>query len=96
MDPRTCKSGFVWREAYPGDFVCVEPSQRDQAASDNAAASRVDPNGAYGLHTCVSGFVWREAGPGDVVCVEPWVRSQVAADNRAANSRVQGGSVIID
>jgi hypothetical protein len=97
MDPRTCKSGFVWREAYPGDVVCVEPSQRDQAAADNAAApSRVDPSGASGPHSCVSGFVWREAHPGDVVCVEPWVRSQVAADNRAAASRVQGGPTIID
>ena len=97
MDARTCKSGFVWREAYRGDFVCVEPSQRDQAAADNAAAtSRVNPGGAYGPNTCISGFVWREAGAGDVVCVEPWVRSRVAEDNRMAASRVQGGSTIID
>jgi translation initiation factor IF-1 len=97
MDARTCKSGFVWREAYPGDFVCVEPSQRDQAAADNAAASsRVNPGGAYGPHTCISGFVWREAGPGDVVCVEPWVRSRVADDNRKASARVQGGATLFD
>ena len=77
--------------------MCVEPSQRDQAAADNAAAaSRVDPGGAYGPHTCVSGFVWREAGPGDVVCVEPSVRSRVAEDNRMAAARVQGGAVILD
>jgi hypothetical protein len=82
-------SGFVWREAAPGDLVCVEPGQRDQARADNAAAaSRVDPNGAFGPNTCVSGFVWREAFPGDVVCVEPWVRDQVRADNAAGPARI--------
>ena len=97
MPPRQCKQVFVCREAFPGDFVCVEPSQRDQAAADNAAAaSRVNPDGPFGPNTCVSGFVWREAGPGDLVCVEPWVRDRVKADNRAADSRVQGGPVIID
>ena len=97
MDPRPCKPGFVWRKAFPGDVVCVEPSQRDQAASDNAAAaSRVDPNGAFGPNTCISGFVWREAGPNDIVCVEPHVRSRVAEDNRLAHARVQGGAVLFD
>ena len=97
MDPRPCKPGFVWREAFPGDFVCVEPSQRDQAHADNAAGpSRVDPNGGFGPNTCISGFVWREAGPNDVVCVEPHVRSRVAEDNRLAHARVQGGAVILD
>lgn len=90
MAARRCIPGFVWREAGPADFVCVEPSQRDQARSDNAAAaSRVDPNGAFGPATCVSGFVWREAFPGDVVCVEPQVRSQVANDNRIAPTRTE-------
>jgi hypothetical protein len=77
--PGTCASGYVWREAFPGDLVCVDPSQRDQAAADNAAApARVDPNGAYGPLSCVSGYVWRDAYDGDAVCVEPWVRDQVA------------------
>ena len=31
----TCQNGYVWREAFPGDLVCVVPSQRDQTASDN-------------------------------------------------------------
>jgi hypothetical protein len=97
MDPRTCKSGFVWREAFPGDFVCVEPSQRDQAAADNAAAaSRIDPHGASGPQSCISGFVWREAGAGDLVCVEPSVRSRVAEDNRLASARVAGGATLLD
>jgi hypothetical protein len=90
MDARKCRTGYVWREAYSGDYVCVDPSQRDQAAADNAAAaSRVDPNGAYGPNTCVQGYVWREARPSDLVCVEPWVRTQVAQDNAAANDRVK-------
>ena len=59
------------------------------SADNAAAASRVDPNGAFGAATCVSGFVWREAFPGDVVCVEPWVRGQVANDNRIAPTRTE-------
>ncbi len=90
--PNTCQQGYVWRNAYDGDAVCVLPSVRDQAYADNAAAaSRVDPNGAYGPSTCVSGYVWREAFAGDLVCVEPWVRDQAAADNAAAKSRVEPG-----
>jgi hypothetical protein len=35
----------VWREAVPGDHVCVTPQTRSQARADNAqAASRVAPN----------------------------------------------------
>ena len=94
MDARRCRTGYVWREAYPGDYVCVDPGQRDQAAADNAAAaSRVDPNGAYGPNTCVQGYVWRVARPEDLVCVEPWVRDRVAADNAAADERVQSGRI---
>lgn len=90
MSAPICRQGYVWREAYPGDVVCVEPSQRDQAAADNAAAAtRVDPNGAWGPSSCQQGYVWREAHPGDLVCVEPWVREQVRADNAAAASRIQ-------
>ena len=35
--PDTCKQGYVWREAT-GDYVCVEPSVRGQAALDNRQA----------------------------------------------------------
>lgn len=38
--PNTCKQGYVWREAYANDVVCVVPGSRQQAAADNAAASR--------------------------------------------------------
>jgi len=35
-----CKPGYVWREAVPGDYVCVAPEVRDQVQADNAAARR--------------------------------------------------------
>ncbi len=86
--PDTCTQGFVWREAGPGDVVCVTPAVRSTAAQDNQQASqRVDPNGAYGPNSCKQGFVWREAFGGDVVCVTPATRSQAAGDNAAAASR---------
>jgi hypothetical protein len=34
----TCKQGYVWREAFPGDHVCVPPQTRAQAAEDNSLA----------------------------------------------------------
>ena len=87
--PDTCSSGFVWREAAPGDNVCVTPAVRDATAAQNAnAVQNRDPNGAYGSNSCKQGFVWREAFDGDVVCVTPDVRSATTkADNAAAASR---------
>jgi len=87
--PDTCNQGFVWREAGPGDVVCVTPAIRDSTAQQNQAAGQnVEPNGgAYGPNTCKQGFVWREAFSGDTVCVTPAVRTQAASDNAAAASR---------
>jgi hypothetical protein len=34
----TCIQGYVWREAIPGDHVCVTPEVRAQAAEDNRLA----------------------------------------------------------
>lgn len=86
--PDTCLVGWVWREAFAGDHVCVTPAVRTQARADNAAAaSRVDPRGAYGPRSCVQGYVWREARRGDYVCVTPATRAQARADNAAAASR---------
>jgi hypothetical protein len=87
--PPRCHQGFVWREAFPGDYVCVTPQTRAQAAEDNrrAASRRQSGGGAFGPNTCIQGFVWREARPGDVVCVPPKTRADTAADNRAAPSR---------
>ena len=84
-----CRQGYVWREAVPGDHVCVTPAIRQQAAEDNAqAGARRQPGGgAYGPNTCLGGYVWREARPDDVVCVTSETRAQTAADNRAAAAR---------
>jgi hypothetical protein len=88
--PARCASGYVWREAFPGDVVCVTPETRAQAARDNAEAeARKQPGGGeYGPNTCRSGYVWREARPEDLVCVTPEVRTQAAEDNRAAPARL--------
>lgn len=80
----TCKNGYVWRDAIPGDHVCVTGDSRATAARENAiAGSRVDPAGAYGPNTCINGFgyVWREAYRGDVVCVSGARRTAVRQEN---------------
>ncbi|GAA2071811.1 hypothetical protein [Actinomadura alba] len=81
--PYTCKNGFVWREAVPGDQVCVTPQIRDQAVDENAwAPYRREPNGgAWGPNTCKTGFVWRLVRPNDLVCVPPASRDQAYSDN---------------
>lgn len=86
----TCRQGYVWREAFRGDHVCVTPATRTQAAYDNSQANaRVEPGGgAYGPNTCRSGYVWREARPGDLVCVTPETRTQTAYDNSQAKNRI--------
>ncbi len=85
--PDTCKSGYVWRDAIPGDHVCVRPVRRSKAAHENSiAGSRVNPTGAYGPNTCKAGFVWREAYTGDVVCVTGARREQVRRENRDGSS----------
>lgn len=36
--PDTCRQGYVWRDAFNGDHVCVTPQSRTQAAQDNQLA----------------------------------------------------------
>jgi hypothetical protein len=85
-----CLPGYVWREAFSGDHVCVTPETRAQAAYDNRQASaRIEPGGgAYGPNTCLLGYVWREARPSDLVCVTPKTRDQTAYDNSQAKNRL--------
>jgi hypothetical protein len=84
-----CRPGYVWREAFARDFVCVVPETRTRTAQDNTQANaRRQPGGAYGPNTCVSGYVWREAAPGDLVCVTPATRAQAANDNALAAGRL--------
>lgn len=79
----TCKAGFVWREAFSNDHVCVSPRSRQQAGDDNAqAVSRLSAP-----DTCIQGYVWREAGPRDHVCVLPETRQQTLDENNQAGVR---------
>jgi len=88
-----CLPGYVWREAFPKDYVCVSGETRSQAAFDNSQANaRRDPNCSngdcpYGTNQCLPGYVWREAFPGDYVCVSGETRSQAALDNSQADAR---------
>jgi hypothetical protein len=86
-----CLEGYVWRQAYAGDYVCVTPVTRAQAAADNAAAvSRVQQGGgAYGQYTCQQGYVWRQVVPTDYVCVTAAVRAQAQYDNSQADNRAE-------
>ena len=82
-----CTRGFVWREAFAGDYVCVTPASRQQAADDNSHASRrLDLR--RGAEICAQGYVWREAGREDHVCVLPETRAAAAAENRGRSGRV--------
>jgi hypothetical protein len=83
--PKPCRDGFVMREAFPGDRVCVTPQTHAQVLADNSQAeARREPGGGpYGPMTCRQGFVWRVARPDDLVCVTPEIRAQTAADNAA-------------
>jgi hypothetical protein len=87
--PDTCRQGYVWRDAFQGDHVCVTPATRTEAAVANreAGAHRQPGGGAYGPDTCQQGYVWREAHPQDHVCVTPATRAQTADDNRQAAAR---------
>lgn len=86
----TCASPYVWRNARPGDAVCVTTATRQTVADENAnpGANKQPGGGAYGPDTCAATFVWREAFPGDTICVSAAERDATLADNSAAASRV--------
>jgi hypothetical protein len=86
--PGACRAGFVWRQAFDSDLVCVAQPVRDQVVADNAAAASRWTSGPYGPDTCLQGYVWREASPTDHVCVTGAVRDQAAADNGQATARL--------
>ncbi len=92
VTPNTCIPGYIWREAFPDDRVCVNPQIRAGAVDDNRSArSRLEPDPSKrdsGPDTCIKGLVWREAGPKDHVCVAPIVRTRAAEDNKQAAARV--------
>lgn len=83
-----CRQGFVWREARPGDHVCVDAKTRDLVQQQNRQRARLWTAGLFGPHTCVQGYVWREAFQGDDVCVRPEFHDQTRRDNAEAARRV--------
>jgi hypothetical protein len=83
----TCQVGFVWREAFPRDHVCINPERRQNVVEDNAhAAARRNPNGETDM--CFEGFIWRQARPTDHVCVTFASSLQAMDDNAQASERV--------
>jgi len=84
--PPACKPGFVYREAFPGDNVCVTPETHAQVLADNrdALLHRAAPNKG----TCIQGYVWREASPQDHVCVPLETRHETDKDNQLAATRI--------
>ena len=48
--PNTCKPGYVWREAFEGDAVCVVPDRRQETWKQNAAAN-IGPTGGIPMAT---------------------------------------------
>ncbi|WP_326564226.1 hypothetical protein [Micromonospora peucetia] len=82
--PYTCVTGYVWREAVPGDQVCVTPQTRSDTQTENVLGpSRRESNGF-----CKVGFVWRETRPSDLVCVFPSSRDRAYSDNANAPWRL--------
>lgn len=84
--PGTCKQGYVWRDARPGDGVCVTPEERTRAKGQNANNNVNPDGGAFGKNTCQNSYVWREAWVGDVVCVTPTERDDTWRQNREGPS----------
>ena len=82
-----CDAGYVWREAFPGDYVCVTPAVRDRVMRDNdLATSRWAPGSLY-PGACSPGHVAREAYSGDTTCVTPAGRERARHENELADRR---------
>jgi hypothetical protein len=79
-----CAQGFVWREAFAGDYVCVTSESRSTVAHENTDPAAAEP--------CQPGTVWREARPSDHICVALARRSAVADENRLATTHVAGAA----
>jgi hypothetical protein len=62
----SCKQGYVWRNAFNGDAVCVTPNIRDDVAAENAAASsHVAQQQPARQPAQQSEMVWKATGHGD-------------------------------
>ncbi|MFJ6761100.1 hypothetical protein ACIQNK_39615 [Streptomyces sp. NPDC091273] len=67
--PSSCEQGYVWRDKYDGDSICVTPQERQWYRDSNP--HRQPGGGAYGPSTCSPGYVWRDSYDGDTQCVTP-------------------------
>ncbi|MEU3317375.1 hypothetical protein ABZ743_32520 [Streptomyces sp. NPDC006662] len=76
--PDTCLPGYVWRDSFDGDTLCVTPEER-QLFHDKADPHRQPGGGVYGWNTCSQGYVWRESYKGDLLCVTPQERDAAQA-----------------
>ena len=56
-----CAEGYVWRQAFAGDHVCVARETRDSVADQNRNAEETRKKDGGG--ECEPGYVWRMAGP---------------------------------
>ncbi|GGS39426.1 hypothetical protein Snoj_82370 [Streptomyces nojiriensis] len=90
--PNTCKPGYVWRDSYDGDTLCVTPGERQRVHDANP--NRQPGGGVYGPSTCKQGYVWRDSYDGDTLCVTPEERQRVhdANPNRQPGGGVYGPS----
>jgi hypothetical protein len=85
----TCLYPLVWRDAGPGDRVCVDRARRTQIAEENRLHPyQVNPEGPYGPNTCREPAVWRDAFVGDEICVTPASRDLAAFENRDQPNRL--------
>jgi hypothetical protein len=84
-----CAEGYVWREAFDGDRVCVSPATREQAQADNATAAQRRaaaavplPPAKLGCHTFREGE-WREIPCATEEEAKRMPRPEVAIENRS-------------
>ena len=83
--PDACAYGYLWRNLYEGDVVCVSSERYYQYQQENADdVLYKTPGSIY----CINGYVWRDAFPfdGDIVCVTPAARDQAQVDNSRSDS----------
>jgi hypothetical protein len=69
--PHSCKSGFVWREAFNGDVVCVTPEIRSIVREENLLAP---------LRLLSSTASIADTGETDEVATGPWLCGEETTD----------------
>lgn len=78
-----CAYGYIWRNLFEGDTVCITSARYNEYRQENSDDSIYK---APGSTFCLQGYVWRDAYNGDTICVTPALRDQAAADNAQSDS----------